>query len=241
MSSRRGGPSGRNDLTVKLKSKKKRSGQSRRWLERQLNDPYVRKAKAAGYRSRAAFKLVEIDDRHKILFPGARAVDLGAAPGGWTQVAVKRVGAPDKGRVVGIDLLDMEPVAGADILAGDFLDQAIYDVLIDHLDGPVDIVLSDMAAATTGYRQTDHFRTTALFEAALDFAYHHLAPGGAFLGKVFRGGTETRILQGMKRAFETVRHVKPEASRAESVELYVLATGFRGVSDVEGGEDQVPV
>ncbi len=229
------GAGGRRGLTVKVRSKKKRSVQSRRWLERQLNDPYVMRARAEGYRSRAAYKLIEIDDKYRFLTPGARVVDLGAAPGGWTQVAVDRVGAPDKGRVVAIDILDMEPVAGAEIMTGDFLDDAVLRDLESRLGGPADVVMTDMAAPTTGHRQTDHLRTSALFDAALDFATTHLAPGGVFLGKVFRGGTETAVLAEMKKAFASVRHVKPSASRAESVELYVLATGYRGREGDEMG------
>ena len=218
-SGRRGG------LKTRVKTARRRSASSTRWLQRQLNDPYVEKAKAAGYRSRAAFKLAEIDDRHGFLRPGARVLDLGAAPGGWTQVAAGRIG-PD-GRILAIDLLAMDPLAGADVMQMDFMDDDAPARIEAALGGPVDVVLSDMAAATTGHRQTDHLRTLGLFEAAYDFACEVLAPGGTLLAKVFRGGTEQALLADMKRRFTTVRHIKPPASRAESVELYVLATGFR--------------
>ncbi|MCB1471819.1 MAG: RlmE family RNA methyltransferase [Rhodobiaceae bacterium] len=220
------GGSGRSSLKTRVKTARKRSTSSTRWLQRQLNDPYVEKARAAGYRSRAAFKLVEIDEKHPLLKPGMRVLDLGAAPGGWTQVAAERI-APD-GKLVAIDILEMDPVPGADVLQLDFLDADAPEKLRAALGGPVDLVLSDMAASTTGHRQTDHLRTMALFEAAYDFACEVLAPGGAFLAKVFRGGTEQSLLADMKRRFRSVRHVKPPSSRPESVELYVLAEGFRG-------------
>jgi 23S rRNA (uridine2552-2'-O)-methyltransferase len=206
-----------------------RTASSRRWLERQLSDPYVRRAKQEGYRSRAAYKLAEIDDKYRLLKPGSRVVDLGAAPGGWSQVAAKRVGAAaGKGRVVAIDLLEMAPVPGVEFLHLDFLDPAAPGRLKELLGGPADLVLCDMAAPATGHRKTDHLRVVGLVEAAAEFAREVLAPGGAFLAKVIQGGTEASLLAELKRAFVTVRHVKPPASRADSAELYVLATGFRG-------------
>lgn len=226
--------SGTRNLKTRVKTARKRSTSSTRWLQRQLNDPYVEKAKAAGYRSRAAFKILEIDDQHGFLTPGARVLDLGAAPGGWTQVAAERI-KPD-GKLVAIDILDMDPVFGADVLKLDFLADDAPERLHEALGGQADVVLSDMAASTTGHRQTDHLRTMALFEAAYDFACEVLAPGGTFLSKVFRGGTEQTLLQDMKRKFRSVRHVKPPASRPESVELYVLAQGFRGGVDAKEDE-----
>jgi len=202
-----------------------RTVSSRRWLERQLSDPYVRRAKQEGYRSRAAYKLIEIDDKYRLLKPGGRVVDLGAAPGGWSQVAAKRVG---RGRVVAIDLLEMLPVAGVEFLHLDFLDPSAPARLTELLGGPADLVLCDMAAPTTGHRKTDHLRIIGLIEAAAAFAREVLAPGGAFLAKVIQGGTEAMLLAELKREYATVRHVKPPASRADSAELYVLATGFRG-------------
>ena len=217
---------GSRSLKTRVKTARKRSNSSTRWLQRQLNDPYVEKARAMGYRSRAAFKLIEIGEKTPLLKPGMRILDLGAAPGGWTQVAVEQV-KPD-GKVVGVDILDMDAVPGADILKLDFLDDDAPERIREALGGRVDLVMSDMAASTTGHRQTDHLRTMALFEAAYDFAWEVLAPGGAFLAKVFRGGTEQSLLADMKRRFRSVRHVKPPSSRPESVELYVLAEGFRG-------------
>ncbi len=218
---------GRRDLRVRVKSTKARTVSSKRWLERQLNDPYVASAKREGFRSRAVYKLAEIDDKHRFLKAGARVVDLGAAPGGWSQLAAKRVGAPQKGRVVAVDILDMEPVPGVDVLRLDFLGSDAREKIKAALGGPADVVLSDMAANTTGHRKTDHLRTMALAEAAADFAGDVLAPGGAFLAKVLQGGTEASLLTRLKRDFAAVRHVKPTASRAESSELYLLATGFR--------------
>jgi 23S rRNA (uridine2552-2'-O)-methyltransferase len=208
---------------------KGRSVSSKRWLERQLNDPYVARAKAEGLRSRAAFKLAEIDDRHHLLKPGRSVIDLGAAPGGWSQVAAQRVGAAERrGRVAAIDLLPMEPLAGVAFAQLDFLDPAAPARLREMLAGPADVVLSDMAANATGHRRTDHLKIMALAEAAADFARAVLKPGGAFLAKVLQGGTEATLLADLKRDFATVRHVKPAASRTDSAELYVLATGFRG-------------
>ncbi len=218
------------DLTVRLKTARKRSASSQRWLERQLNDPYVAAAKREGWRSRAAFKLIEIDDKHRFLKPGHRVVDLGAAPGGWTQVAALRVkSAEGRGQVIGIDYLPVDSIAGATILELDFLDEGAPDKLKALLrDGGADIVLSDMAAPTTGHASTDHLRIMGLAEVAAAFAAEVLAPGGAFLAKVFQGGTERALLDMLKRDFAVVRHVKPKASRSDSAELYVLATGFRG-------------
>ena len=217
------------DLKVRVRSGKARSLSSRRWLERQLNDPYVARARREGFRGRAAFKLIEIDDRHHLLAKGARVVDLGAAPGGWSQVAARRVGAAEgRGRVVAVDVLAMAPVAGVEFIQIDFLDAGAPDAIRTLLDGPADVVLSDMAANATGHRRTDHLKIMALAEAAADFAREVLAPGGAFLCKVLQGGTETALLASLKRDFTAVRHVKPAASRADSAELYLLATGFRG-------------
>ena len=219
---------GGRDLKVRVKSGKGRSLSSKLWLERQLNDPYVARARREGFRGRAAFKLIEIDDKHRILKPGARVVDLGAAPGGWSQVAVRRVGA--QGRVVAIDILAMDEIAGVDFARIDFLDAAAPDRLKAMLGGAADVVLSDMAANATGHRQTDHLKIMALVEAAAEFAYEVLKDGGAFLSKVIQGGTEAALLAALKRNFAGVKHLKPAASRSDSAELYVLATGFRSGS-----------
>ncbi|MGE0340308.1 MAG: RlmE family RNA methyltransferase [Xanthobacteraceae bacterium] len=214
---------------VRVKSKNKRSHSSHQWLSRQLNDPYVRKAHAAGYRSRAAFKLIEIDDKHKILKRGARVVDLGAAPGGWSQVAAERIGADKgQGKIVAIDLLDIEPIQGVDFAQMDFNDEGAPERLKAMLGGQADVVLSDMAANTIGHRQTDHLKIVALVEMAAEFAREVLAPGGSFVAKVLQGGTEGELLASLKRDFKVVKHIKPPASRKDSAELYVLATGFRG-------------
>jgi 23S rRNA (uridine2552-2'-O)-methyltransferase len=213
-------------VTVKARVTAKRSLSSRRWLYRQLNDPYVARAKSEGLRSRAAFKLMEIDDRYRFLKRGARVIDLGAAPGGWSQVAAKRVGR--EGRVIAIDVLDMPPVAGVEFMRLDFLEPDAPTALKTALAGRADVVLSDMAANTTGHRKTDHLRIMALAEAAAEFVPEVLAPGGTFLCKVLQGGTEATLLSSLKANFTTVRHVKPAASRADSAELYVFATGFRG-------------
>jgi 23S rRNA (uridine2552-2'-O)-methyltransferase len=210
----------------RLKPDKRRKPSSRAWLERQINDPYVARAKREGLRSRAAFKLAEIDDKYRLFKPGARAVDLGAAPGGWSEIAARRVGPG--GRVIALDILDMKPMAGVEFLHLDFLDNSAPARLKEMLGGKADIVLSDMAANATGHRQTDHLRIVVLAEAAVDFAREVLAPGGAFLCKVLQGGTEGTLLAGLKRDFATTKHVKPPASRSDSAELYLLARGFRG-------------
>jgi 23S rRNA (uridine2552-2'-O)-methyltransferase len=212
-------------LHTRVKTAKGRKLSSKRWLERQLNDPYVAAAKSAGYRSRAAWKLVELDDRYKVLRRGVKVLDLGATPGGWTQVAVERAGA---GHVVAVDINPMEPVTGAEFLLLDFLAEEAPARIQAALGGPVDVVLSDMHSPATGHRQTDHIRIMMLCEAAAHFAAEVLKPGGAFIAKVLRGGTENQLLTQLKRDFATVRHAKPDASRADSAESYVIATGFRG-------------
>lgn len=224
------GSGGQRQLNVRVKTARGRTASSQRWLERQLNDPYVAAAKRAGYRSRAAFKLIEIDDKYGILKTGHRVVDLGAAPGGWSQIASERVGAvAGRGQVIAIDYLEMEPLAGVEHAMIDFMDPEAEPWIKDKLrDGAADVVLSDMAAPTVGHSRTDHLRIMGLAEAAAHFAGDVLAPGGAFLCKVFQGGTEKELLDFLKQRFATVRHVKPPASRADSAELYVLATGFKG-------------
>jgi 23S rRNA (uridine2552-2'-O)-methyltransferase len=221
--------SGGRELKTRVKTAKKRSLSSTLWLERQLNDPYVARAKREGYRSRAVYKLAEIDDKAKFLKPGARVVDLGAAPGGWSQLAAKRVGAADcRGHVVAIDLLEIDAIPGVEFLHLDFLDPSAPDLLKEKLGGLADVVLSDMAANATGHRKTDHLKIVALVEAAAMFAAEVLKPGGTFLAKVLQGGTEGELLAMLKRDFASVKHLKPAASRQDSAELYVLATGFRG-------------
>lgn len=241
----KGGPSagGQRALKVKVRTAKRRKLSSTRWLERQLNDPYVAAAKRDGYRSRAAFKLAEIDDQYKILKPGGVVIDLGAAPGGWSQVAAERLkSGTGGGVVVAMDLVGIDAIPGVTFLHGDFMEPDAPERLIAALGGRrADAVLSDMAAPATGHRQTDHLRIMGLCETALDFSLHVLAEDGAFLCKVLQGGTANALLEMMKRAFKTVRHVKPKASRADSAELYVLATGFRrknGQSGmIDGGDD----
>jgi 23S rRNA (uridine2552-2'-O)-methyltransferase len=219
-------------LKIRVSSGKGRSPASKLWLERQLNDPYVARARREGLRSRAAYKLAEIDDKFRLLKPGGRVVDLGAAPGGWSQVAAQRVGAGEgKGRVVAIDLIEMPPLPGVDFVQLDFLDPAAPEKLKAMLGGPADVVLSDMAANATGHRKTDHLKIMALAEAAALFARTVLKGGGAFLCKVLQGGTEGALLAELKRDFAAVKHVKPAASRPDSAELYLLATGFRGRDD----------
>jgi 23S rRNA (uridine2552-2'-O)-methyltransferase len=214
---------------ARLKDEKRRTLSSRTWLERQLSDPYVARAKREGFRSRAAFKIIEIDDKFHLLKPGARVVDLGAAPGGWSEIAARRIGPG--GRVVALDILDMKPIAGVEFLQLDFLDNAAPDRLKAMLGGKADVVLSDMAANTTGHRQTDHLRIMALAEAAVLFAREVLAVGGSFLCKVLQGGTEAKLLAELKRDFATVKHVKPPASRTDSAELYLVAKGFRDAQE----------
>ncbi len=211
-------------LKVRVKTAKRRTKSSQLWLERQLNDPYVRAAKSEGYRSRAAYKLAEMDQKYHFLKRGQTAVDLGAAPGGWTQILVERLG---EGKVVGVDIQEMEPIAGAVLLKLDFMDEKAPDIIKDALNGPVDAVVSDMASPATGHRETDHLRVMALCETALEFAVEILKPGGTFLCKVQRGGTERQLLETLKKRFQKVIHVKPPASRADSAEMYVLAMGFR--------------
>lgn len=217
---------------VRVKTARGRTVGQARWLQRQLNDPYVAAAKSEGWRSRAAYKLIELDEKFKLLKPGMRVVDLGAAPGGWTQVAVKRVKAAEgeKGRgfVLGVDINPVDPIVGATLMQQDFLAEGADLKVIEALGGKADFVFSDMAAPATGHRQTDHIRIMMLCEVALDFAIRVLNPGGGFLAKVLRGGTENDLLNTMKRDFRTVRHVKPPASRSDSAESYVIATGFRG-------------
>jgi 23S rRNA (uridine2552-2'-O)-methyltransferase len=223
-------PSGRT-LSVRVKTAKQRDLASTLWLERQLNDPYVAEAKRLGYRSRAAFKLAQLDEKYRLLRPGMRIIDLGAAPGGWTQIAVERTRAGSSGaRIVALDILPMDPAPPATVLKLDFLDPSAPQRLTEALGGQADLVLSDMAAPTTGHRATDHIRIIALAEAAYDFAAEVLGPGGAFVAKVFQGGSERDLLDRLKRDFESVRHAKPPASRAESSEVYVVAQGFRGMT-----------
>ncbi len=224
------GGSGHRGLRERVKTARGRKASSQRWLERQLNDPYVARSKQEGYRSRAAYKLIEIDERYGLLAHGRRVVDLGAAPGGWSQVAAARVGSTDADpRVVAIDYLEMDPLPGVRVLQKDFLDPDAPELIRQALGGhKADVLLSDMAAPTTGHKATDHLRIVALCEAAADFSREILAPGGRFLAKVFRGGTEHTLLAGLKRDFAKVHHVKPPASRPDSPELYLLATGYRG-------------
>lgn len=213
------------DPVTRLKAGKKRTVSSARWLQRQLNDPYVKKAREDGYRSRAAYKLVELDERFGLLRGARRVVDLGIAPGGWSQVVREKVPAA---RVVGIDLLPTEPIEGVTILEMDFMADQAPAALAEALDGAPDLVLSDMAANTVGHKQTDHLRTMGLVETAVDFAIHALAPGGCFVAKVFAGGTDADLLTILKRNFTTVKHAKPPASRKDSSEWYVIAQGFKG-------------
>ena len=220
------GHSGRGRKLARLKTAKGRSVSSTQWLQRQLSDPYVAEARALGYRSRAAFKLAQMDDRFGFLQRGARVVDLGAAPGGWCQVAIERCGS--RARVIAVDLAEMEPLPGVTCLIGDLHEAATRARVKAALDGPADVVLSDMAAPASGHAGTDHLRIMALAEAAFDFAEETLAPGGALVVKLLQGGAEAELLGRLKRAFAKLRHVKPSASRADSAELYLVATGFRG-------------
>lgn len=225
-----GGPGRRTELKVRVKTSKGRKIGSTLWLQRQLNDPYVAKARAEGFRSRAAYKIQELDERYKLFHKGQRIVDLGAAPGGWSQVAAPIVGSTEaKPLIVGIDYLEMAPIPGVILLQKDFNDEDAPEALIAALGGhKVDIVMSDMAAPTTGHRATDHIRIIALVELAADFAVRVLAPGGTFIAKVFQGGTEHELLAILKKHFATTIHAKPKASRADSAETYLLARGFKG-------------
>ncbi|KZL17818.1 Ribosomal RNA large subunit methyltransferase E [Pseudovibrio axinellae] len=222
--------SGDRGMFQRVKTARKRSNSSTLWLQRQLNDPYVRRAKAEGYRSRAAFKLIEINEKHEILKPGMRVVDLGCAPGGWSQLTAPIVeSTDDKPLVVGIDYLEVEPIPGVVILQKDFLDDDAPEALMSALGGHrPDLVMSDMAAPTTGHRQTDHLRTTYLFEIAIDFARKNLNVGGSFLSKVFAGGAEASALADLKKEFKSIVHIKPPASRKGSPEMFILAKGFKG-------------
>ncbi|MFT6558281.1 MULTISPECIES: RlmE family RNA methyltransferase [Sneathiella] len=216
-------------LHTKVKSARGRKYSSKLWLERQLNDPYVIEARTRGLRSRAAFKFMQLDDRYKLLKSGDTVVDLGAAPGGWTQIAIDRVGSDKgKGQVLAVDILEMEPIQGAQVMQLDFTEDDADVKVKNALGGPVNAVISDMAAPTTGHRQTDHLRIVYMVELALAFAEDVLAPGGIFVAKVLKGGTENALLEQLKRNFSTVRHAKPDASRPDSAEAYVVATGFRG-------------
>ena len=219
-----GNASGRGVGHTALKTAYKRTTSQQKWLERQLNDPYVVRAKAEGWRSRAAFKIMEIDDRFHVLKRGARIVDLGCAPGGWVQVALKR-GASS---VVGIDLLPVDPVPGAELIQGDFTDLAVVDHLLAVMNGKPDVVLSDLAHNTVGHKQTDHLKIMGLLELASEFALDTLKPGGAFVAKAFQGGETEQLLLKLKQSFDTVKHFKPKSSRADSSEIYIVATGFRG-------------
>ena len=232
-----GGEGGRG-LKTRVKTARKRTLSSTLWLQRQLNDPYVARAKREGWRSRAAFKLLEIDEKYHLLQPGHRIVDLGAAPGGWAQAAAKKLRSGGKtGRVVGIDLLDIEPIAGVDFVQMDFLGEDAPEKLKSMLGGEADGVLSDMAANTTGHKKTDHLRIVHLAELAADFAGDVLKPGGYFLCKLFQGGETSELVTRLKRDYATVRHIKPGASRADSAELYVLATGFRATAASHAPDD----
>lgn len=227
------GAQAKGGLKVRVKSAKGRTLASKNWLERQLNDPYVAAAKREGYRSRAAYKLLELDERFHLLKPGLAVVDLGAAPGGWTQVSVAKVNATGvrggpRGKVLGVDLTAIEPITGATLMQLDFMMGDADKVVAEALGSRADVVLSDMASPATGHPQTDHLRIIALCEAAAEFARMVLAPGGSFLAKVLRGGTERGLLDQLKKDFAQVRHAKPPASRADSAEIYVVATGFRG-------------
>ena len=227
---RKSAPTGRGKHVAVRTAKGRKIG-STLWLRRQLNDPYVAEAKKRGYRSRAAFKLAQIDDQLRVLKPGARVVDLGAAPGGWSQVAVERVKPTAKrGRIVGIDLTEIPPIAGTTIIQGDFLAEDAPRRLHDILGGQADVVMSDMAASATGDTQTDHIRIMALAEAAQDYAESVLAPGGAFICKVLRGGSERSLLDRLRKNFAKVKHIKPPSSRSDSAEMFVVAIGFRGAS-----------
>ena len=228
-----GGRKSDKDLKIRVKSAKGRKVASTKWLERQLNDPYVARARSEGYRSRAAFKIKEMDEKHKLFRKGMRIVDLGAAPGGWSQVAAKAIGSTDANPlIVGIDYLEMDPIPGVTLLMKDFTDDDAPQMLIDAMGGKkVDLVMSDMAWPTTGHRPTDHLRIVQLIEIAADFALDVLAPGGVFIAKVFQGGTEHELLHMLKRHFKSTHHAKPPSSRADSAEAYLIAKGFKGDRD----------
>ena len=229
------GREGGRSFKVRVKTAGKRTMSSKLWLERQLNDPYVAAARREGWRSRAVYKLIELDERFHLLKPGQKIVDLGAAPGGWAQYAAKKVNSvTGTGKVVGIDLLNIEPIAGVEFTVMDFLEPDAPERLKAMLGGEADAVMSDMAANTTGHKKTDHLRIVHLAELAAEYAREVLAPGGFFVAKVFQGGAEGELLTMLKRDFTVVRHVKPKASRADSAELYVLATGFRGKREEAG-------
>ena len=233
-----GGRKSEKDLKIRLKTAKGRKTGSTKWLERQLNDPYVAKARAAGYRSRAAFKIKEMDERHHLFRPGMRIVDLGAAPGGWSQVAARAIGSTDANPlIVGIDYLEMDPIPGVKLLMKDFTDDDAPAMLIEAMGGKkADLVMSDMAWPTTGHRPTDHLRIVQLIEIAAAFALDVLAPNGVFIAKVFQGGTEHELLHMLKRHFKTTHHAKPPSSRADSAEAYLIAKGFKGSNDTVPGE-----
>ncbi|MBB4196238.1 rRNA methyltransferase [Rhodoblastus sphagnicola] len=236
-----GGGEGGRGLKTRVKTARKRTLSSNLWLSRQLNDPYVARAKREGYRSRAAFKLVEIDEKYHLLKPGQRIVDLGAAPGGWSQVAAKKVKSVEgKGCVVGLDLLDIEPIPGVVFAVQDFMADEAPVWLKSKLGGAADGVISDMAGNTTGHKPTDHLRIVHLGELAAAFAGEVLTPGGYFLCKLFQGGETGALVTQLKRDFSVVRHVKPQASRADSSELYVLATGFRGARGEDAAKEDAP-
>lgn len=232
---------GQRDLRVRVKTARGRKLSSKLWLERQLNDPYVQRAKREGYRGRAAFKILDLDDKYRFLVPGARVVDLGCAPGGWCQVAAKRVNAlgeqPGKprGRVLGLDLQEVEPIAGVELRQMDFLEEGADDAVKEWLGGPADVVMSDMAAASSGHKQTDHLRIVALCEAAAELAFDVLEEGGTFVAKVLAGGAESDLQRRLKARFAKVANVKPPSSRSDSSEKFVVATGYRGARAETGG------
>ncbi len=233
---------GQRDLKVRVKTARGRKTSSTRWLERQLNDPYVQRAKREGYRGRAAYKIMELDDKFRFLVPGARVVDLGCAPGGWCQVAVPRINAlgekagKAQGRIIGVDIQEVEPIPGAELHVLDFLDEGADDKVKEWLGGSADVVMSDMAAASSGHKATDHLRIIALCEAAAQFASEVLEPGGTFVAKVLAGGAENDLLAQLKRDYAQVRHMKPPASRQDSSEKFVVATGFRGGNGTGDGD-----
>jgi 23S rRNA (uridine2552-2'-O)-methyltransferase len=246
-SGKKGSGRGRRDLTVRVKTAKGRKLSSTLWLQRQLNDPYVTRARAEGYRGRAAYKIIELDDKFGFLKPGTRVVDLGHAPGGWSQVAVVRVNALGEragkpvGRVLGVDLQEVEAIPGAELHVLDFLEEGADQKIRDWLGGPADVVMSDMAAASSGHPRTDHMRITALVEAAIDLCEDVLVPGGTFVSKVLGGGADPANVLRLNRLFTKVRHVKPPASRSDSSEKFVVATGFRGASRPDDApEDGAP-